>query len=198
MDNGHCDQDRTHLANATLATRRRSSATRCACSPRTGGCPASSTSRSGQWLNITTGVDNALNGQLRPAPEQGVGRRLRCEDADQLPEPARRSRTGAGTFGDLRVSRRRRAGLLGDRHGAVAADQSRRDAERGAPDRGLQPAEHFNWGVPGTNFTNLNAQFGRIKTHGGTPRIMQFGIKYGFYSGGPLTHDGHDGHERAL
>jgi hypothetical protein len=43
----------------------------------------------------------------------------------------------------------------------------------------------FNWGNPGTN---LNAAtFGRITTMAGTagnvfgtPRIMQFGIKYGF------------------
>ena len=37
---------------------------------------------------------------------------------------------------------------------------------------------NFNWGAP---VTNLNqSQFGRITTNGGTPRIMQFGIKYGF------------------
>jgi hypothetical protein len=37
---------------------------------------------------------------------------------------------------------------------------------------------HFNWGNPGTN---LNAgTFGRIQTQQGSPRIMQFGIKYGF------------------
>jgi hypothetical protein len=41
----------------------------------------------------------------------------------------------------------------------------------------------FNWGVAPGNpaFTNLNSsQFGRIVQHGGTPRILQFGIKYGF------------------
>ena len=34
---------------------------------------------------------------------------------------------------------------------------------------------NFNWGNPATNLNQ--AQFGRITTNGGTPRIMQFGIK---------------------
>jgi len=42
----------------------------------------------------------------------------------------------------------------------------------------------FNWGfhsAANPAFTNLHSsQFGRITQHGGTPRIMQFGIKYGF------------------
>ena len=37
---------------------------------------------------------------------------------------------------------------------------------------------NFNWGLPNLNLTN--AQFGRITTNGGTPRIMQFGIRYAF------------------
>jgi hypothetical protein len=37
---------------------------------------------------------------------------------------------------------------------------------------------HFNWGNPGTN---LGAgTFGRIQTQSGAPRIMQFGMKFGF------------------
>jgi len=36
----------------------------------------------------------------------------------------------------------------------------------------------FNWGHPDTNFNN--ATFGRITSLAGTPRILQFGVKYGF------------------
>jgi hypothetical protein len=37
---------------------------------------------------------------------------------------------------------------------------------------------HFNWGNPATNL-NLGT-FGRITAIQGTPRILQFGLKYGF------------------
>ena len=37
---------------------------------------------------------------------------------------------------------------------------------------------HFNWGVPVTNFGVGN--FGRITSQATDPRIFQFGIKYGF------------------
>ena len=36
----------------------------------------------------------------------------------------------------------------------------------------------FNWGQPGNNFAA--GTFGRITTMTGDPRIMQFGVKYGF------------------
>jgi len=37
---------------------------------------------------------------------------------------------------------------------------------------------NFNWGTPVTNFNS--GTFGRILTQSGDPRIMQFGVKYGF------------------
>jgi hypothetical protein len=36
----------------------------------------------------------------------------------------------------------------------------------------------FNWGLPKTNFAS--GTFGRISSMTGDPRIMQFGIEYGF------------------
>jgi hypothetical protein len=37
---------------------------------------------------------------------------------------------------------------------------------------------NFNWGDP---VVNLSAgTFGQIRTQAGSPRIMQFGVKYGF------------------
>ena len=37
---------------------------------------------------------------------------------------------------------------------------------------------NFNWGNPITNYDS--GSFGQINTLGGDPRIMQFGVKYGF------------------
>jgi len=37
---------------------------------------------------------------------------------------------------------------------------------------------NFNWGTPVTNFDA--GTFGRITASGGDPRIMQFGLTYGF------------------
>ena len=37
---------------------------------------------------------------------------------------------------------------------------------------------NFNWGYPATNFNSDT--FGRIQIQAGGPRIMQFGVKYGF------------------
>ena len=37
---------------------------------------------------------------------------------------------------------------------------------------------NFNWGNPSTNYDA--GTFGRITTQTGDPRIMQFGVKYGF------------------
>jgi hypothetical protein len=37
---------------------------------------------------------------------------------------------------------------------------------------------NINWGNPTTNFNSGN--FGRITSMSGSPRVMQFGIKYGF------------------
>ena len=36
----------------------------------------------------------------------------------------------------------------------------------------------FNWGAPVTNLAQ--ATFGRIQSQATDPRIMQFGVKYGF------------------
>jgi hypothetical protein len=88
----------------------------------------------------------------QPAGGPGLGRRLRAENADQLPES-----------GGVRAAGR----------GHV----------RHAPAQQLQGA-----GVPGLPNANfVSGTFGRITTMTGDPRIMQFGIKYGFWQRGGRT-----------
>jgi hypothetical protein len=37
---------------------------------------------------------------------------------------------------------------------------------------------NFNWGNPNTSLDS--AVFGRIQSQSGSPRVLQFGVKYGF------------------
>ena len=71
MDKGHCDQDRTHLANVTAGYQTPELGNKAlrilASNWRVSGIY---TARSGQWINITTGADNALNGQLQQRPNK--------------------------------------------------------------------------------------------------------------------------------
>src|SRR6185369_6160661 len=69
MDKGHCDQDRTHLANITAGFQTPDFSNKVAHTLASNWrVTGIYTARSGLWLNITTGQDNALNGQLQQRP----------------------------------------------------------------------------------------------------------------------------------
>jgi hypothetical protein len=179
MDEGHCDQDRNHLANATMGymTPQLANAALSALASnwRVSGIV---TIRSGAWLNITTGQDRAMNGVGNQRPNQvsddvygarSLGAYL---NRDAFAQPA------LGTFGnvtyrsvegpgywDINMALSRVLGL-----GSTRTLELRIEA--------FNLLNNFNWGTPATNL-NL-ATFGRITTMAGAPRIMQFGIKYGF------------------
>jgi len=179
MDKGHCDQDRTHLANITAGYQ----------TPQFGNAVlrliASNwrltgiyTARSGQWLNITTGVDNALNGQLQQRPNKVSDDVYGPKTLNNYLSRAAFGSPAPGTFGDLEYR-----AVEGPGYWTIDTAFSRLVPLGGARNLELRIesfnlTNHFNWGNPATNLAQ--SQFGRITTNGGAQRIMQFGVKYAF------------------
>ena len=179
MDKGHCDQDRKHLANATVGYQTPEVSNRAvrllASNWRVSGILSV---RSGQWLNITTGVDNALNGQLLQRPNQVSDDVYGPKTLNNFLNRAAFASPAPGTFGNLEYR-----AVEGPAYWAIDIALSRmislgttRSLE--ARLEAFNVTNRFNWGLPATNLNQ--SQFGRITTNGGTPRILQFGIKYGF------------------
>ena len=189
-DRGHCDQDRTHLANLNLGytTPEVTNAVLRAVASnwRLSGI---FNARSGQWLTITTGTDRALNGQ-----------RFQEQRVDQISDDVYGEKTlnnyfnraafaqpALGTFGNME-----RNSVTGPAFWTIDLALSKLIAFGAAQNLELRVEafnllNHFNWGNPGTNL-NAPATFGRVQSLAGTPpnavvgtpRILQFGVKYGF------------------
>jgi hypothetical protein len=179
MDKGHCDQDRSHLVNATMGYMTpefsNSVANVLASDWRFSG---SFSARSGAWLNVVTGLDNALNGLTNQRPnivsEDVYGPKTLTNYLDR----AAFAQPAPGTFGNAEYRAVEGPGfweinLAVSRLFNIVGTQSlelRVEA--------FNLTNNFNWGDPALNLNQ--AQFGRITTMAGAHRIMQFGIKYAF------------------
>jgi hypothetical protein len=179
MDKGHCDQDRTHLANITAGFQTPEFGNKAlrvlASNWRVSGIY---TARSGTWLNITTGVDNALNGQLQQRPNQVSDDVYGAKTLNSYLNRAAFGSPAPGTFGNLEYR-----AIEGPGYWTIDTAFSRLIPLGGTRNIELRVESfnlmnHFNWGLPATNLAQ--SQFGRITTNGGAQRIMQFGVKYGF------------------
>jgi len=176
-DRGHCDWDQTHLANVTVGY----------LSPQFTGAVLRAlasnwqlsgivSARSGDWLTVTTGVTgfNGLANRVDQVSDDVYGEKT----LDRYLNRAAFAQPAPGTFGnhprtsikgtgawktDLAVSR-----LFS--FGAAQKLEARLEA--------FNLFNTFNWGNPTTNLSSGN--FGRIQSMAGDPRILQFGIKYGF------------------
>ena len=178
FDEGYCDQDRRHLATTTVGYE----------IPQLGngalGALASHwrfsgilNARSGNRLNIESGLDNAFTGIRYQRPnkvsDEMYSRTLTSYfNRDAFAQPA------AGTLGDLP-----RNAVVGPDYWSVDLAVSRL-VSVGSTQRlelrleAFNLFNQFNWGDP---LLILNAgTFGRITTQAGTPRIIQFGFKYDF------------------
>jgi hypothetical protein len=134
--------------------------------------------RSGAWLNIITGVDNALNGQIGQRPNQVSDDVYGAKTLDSYLNRAAFAAPAPGTFGDLEYR-----AVEGPGYWTIDLALSRLIQLPGTQNieirlESFNVTNNFNWGNPALNLNQ--AQFGRITTNGGTPRIMQFGLKYNF------------------
>ena len=191
FDAGHCAQDRKQIGNLTMGyvtPAFANTALRVLASDwRISGTLSA---RSGSWLNVTTGTtgDDARNGIRSQVVNQlsddvyGPGK-----DASDL-EPGERidnylnkaafERAAPGTYGNFEVNSIEGPGFWNVnlavarllRLSNVQTVELRVEA--------FNLFNTFNWGNPNTIWTS--AAFGRITSQSGDPRILQFGVKYGF------------------
>jgi hypothetical protein len=178
FDRGHCDQDRTHIASFNVGAQTPQFSSRGLAAIASGWRASGLLSiRSGSWLNITTGRDNALTGIQQQRVNQvlddpyGDGTVTRYLNAAAFAQP------DPGTLGNYQRNSIRGPGfwtvdLAVSRLVPFATHRLELRVEA------FNLFNTFNWGNPVTNFNA--GTFGRITTMAGAPRIMQFGVKYDF------------------
>ena len=178
FDRGHCDQDRTHIASVNVGAQTPQFGSRGLAAIASGWRASGLLSiRSGNWLNITTGRDNALTGIQQQRVNQvlddpyGDGTVTRYLNAAAFAQP------DPGTLGNYQRNSIRGPGfwtvdLAVSRLVPLATHRLELRVET------FNLFNTFNWGNPVTNFNA--GTFGRITTMAGAPRIMQFGVKYDF------------------
>ena len=187
FDRGPCDQDRTHIGvfNAGVQVPRFDNrAARVALSDwRVAGIFSA---RSGQPINVIAGGDPAFTGIQNQRVNQVLANPYGDKTVNNWLNPAAFALPAPGTLGNFR-----RNSVRAPSYRSIDAALSRlvtfgtgRTLELRVETFNL--LNTFNWGPPTlmnadrthTNFSS--GAFGRITSMGGTPRIMQFGVKYGF------------------
>ena len=187
FDAGHCLQDRKHIGNITLGYVTPQEMGVLLSDWRISGTLAA---RSGSWLTVDTGStgDDARNGirsqrvnQIsddvygpgKDASDLGPGERI-----ENYLNRAAFERPAAGTYGDHVFNSIEGPGFWNVdlavarfiRFAAVQSLELRVEV--------FNLFNNFNWGMPRDDFRRAN--FGRIDSQAGSPRIFQFGLKYGF------------------
>ena len=135
-------------------------------------------SRSGSWLTVVSGRDNAFNGMANQRVDQVSVDVYGAKTVTNYLNPAAFAQPASGQFGT-----HVRNSIKGPGFWKVDLALSRLVSLAGTSNLEFRVEvfnlfNRFNCGLPNTN---LGAgTFGRITTTTGDPRIMQFGIKYGF------------------
>jgi hypothetical protein len=179
FDAGPCDQNRTHLGTLTAGYETPEAGTgmlrTLASHWRVTGIL---NARSGNPLNVTSGVDQAFTG-------------INIQRPDKVSDDFYASPLTLTTYFNRAAFARPAPGVLGNLTRNAAVGPNYWSIDMGVSHvipMGTRRVElrletfnllnHFNWGDPATNFNS--GQFGRITTQAGDPRILQFGIKYDF------------------
>lgn len=179
FDRGICSQDRTHIASLAAGFQTPSLSSRAlallASNWRLSGLLSA---RSGEPLNITTGRDNALTGLQQQRVNQVLDDPYGDGSLNQYLNPAAFAQPASGTLGDFE-----RNSVRGPSYWTIDLALSRLVAFGGHHSvefrvEAFNLLNNFNFGNPVTNFNS--GTFGRILTMAGAPRVMQFGLKYGF------------------
>jgi hypothetical protein len=182
MDRGRCDQDRTHLASFTvgyMTPRFTNTAARIAASNwRVSGVV---NARSGSWLTVTTGSDRSLNGQRfqEQRVNQVNGNPYGAKTLNNYLSPAAFAQPALGVFGN-----EQRNSILGPNYWSSDMALSRLvSIGRQNVELRLEAfnlTNRINWGNPNTTLSA--GTFGQIRAMAtnAEPRVLQFGVKYGF------------------
>jgi hypothetical protein len=178
-DRGHCEADRTHLANGTVGYVTpdigNSALSLLASNWRVSGIV---NVRSGSWLTVLGGRDNAFNGQSNQRVDQISDDVYGAKTVASFLNRAAFAQPASGAFGN-----HQRNSIKGPGFWKIDLAVSRLVSFASTQNLELRVEvfnllNNFNWGNPNQNFTA--GSFGRITTMTGDPRIMQFGVKYGF------------------
>jgi hypothetical protein len=179
FDRGNCVQNRTHIGNVTAGyqTPRIASGVLGALASdwRVSGILSA---RSGPWLTVTTGRDIAATGISAQRLNQVLDDPYGDKSLNNYLNPAAFAYPANGTLGDHQIN-----SVEGPGFWAIDLAVSRLIGFGNSRNLELRVEafnllNNFNWGIPQTNYDQ--GTFGRITSTGGDPRIMQFGVKYGF------------------
>jgi outer membrane receptor protein involved in Fe transport len=179
FDRGNCTQDRRHIGNVTAGIRTpdfTNPALRVLAADWT--VSGILNARSGSYLTVTTARDVALIGISAQRVNQLTDDVYGDGTLNNYLNPAAFAYPAAGELGN-----HVRGSVTGPAYWTIDMALARDIPLGGAKSVELRVEtfnllNHFNWGNPQVNFDS--GAFGRIQSQSGSPRILQFGIKYGF------------------
>ncbi len=179
FDRGLCDQDRTQLASFTVSAQTPRFVTRAlrswASDWRISGIISA---RSGAPINVIAGVDRAYTGIQNQRVNQVLANPYGDRTLNNWLNAAAFALPAHGTLGNFRRNSVRGPGFWtvdAALSRVVSLGASRRVALRV---EAFNLFNTFNWDLPDVNF--VSPAFGRITSMAGTPRVMQFGVRYAF------------------
>jgi hypothetical protein len=134
--------------------------------------------RSGSWLTVTTARDVSATGITGQRVDQVLDDPYGDDTLDNYLSRAAFAYPAPGVLGS-----HVRASIEGPAYWSIDLSLARRISLGATREIELRLEtfnllNHFNWGNPTVNFDAAN--FGRIQTQAGSPRVLQFGVKYGF------------------